>query len=197
MHRPPDHDARDRDAPVAPGVAQGTATNPSRRPILAALAIAVLTTAAMVWYTGSLGDGRASVDAPAPPITGTTLDGEPFDLAAYAGRPLIINFWGPSCVPCRDEFPLLIERQAALADDGLAIIGVLTDDPPQPARDFVAEYGGTWPTVIDPDAALKRAYRVAGRPQTYFVDAAGVIRSIQIGELRAADFDRQYARIAP
>lgn len=61
----------------------------------------------------------------------------------------------------------------------------------------MAEYGGTWPTVVDPDAALKRAYRVAGRPQTYFVDAAGVIRSIQIGELRAADFDRQYARIAP
>jgi hypothetical protein len=38
---------------------------------------------------------------------------------------------------------------------------------------------------------------VAGRPQTYFVDAAGVIRSIQIGELTDADFERQYARIAP
>lgn len=157
-----------------------------------------MTTLALVLYTGSPGDdSRASVNAPAPPITGTTLDGEAFDLATYAGRPLIINFWGPSCVPCRDEFPLLIERQAAHADDGLAIIGVLTDDPPQPAREFVAAFGGTWPTVIDPEAAIKRAYRVAGRPQTYFVDAAGMIRSIQIGELRAADFDRQYARIAP
>ena len=48
-----------------------------------------------------------------------------------------------------------------------------------------------------PDKSIKAAYRVAGRPQTYFVDGTGVIRSIQIGELTDADFERQYARIAP
>ena len=61
----------------------------------------------------------------------------------------------------------------------------------------MAEYGGTWPTVEDPNKAAKTAYRVMGRPQTYFVDASGIIRSIQIGELTDADFDRQYAKIAP
>lgn len=141
--------------------------------------------------------GRAAVDGQAPPIVGTTLDGAPFDLAAYRGRPVLINFWGPSCVPCRDEFPLLLAKLAEHAADQFAIIGVLTDDPPEPARQFVAEFGATWPTVQDPDRALKTAYRVAGRPQTYFVDGAGIIRSIQIGELRDADFERQYARIAP
>lgn len=128
---------------------------------------------------------------------GTTLDGAPFDLADYRGRPVIVNFWGPSCVPCRDEFPLLLAKAAEYADEGLAIVGVLTDDPPEPARQFVAEFGATWPTVQDPDKALKTAYRVAGRPQTYFVDGAGIIRSIQVGELREADFERQYAKIAP
>jgi cytochrome c biogenesis protein CcmG/thiol:disulfide interchange protein DsbE len=142
-------------------------------------------------------DDRASLDSPAPAIVGTTLDGESFDLAALQGRPVIVNFWGPSCVPCRDEFPLLIDKAAEHADDGLAIVGVLTDDPPEPARAFVAEYGATWPTVDDPDKAIKTAWRVAARPQTYFVDAAGVIRSIQVGELRDADFERQYAKIAP
>ena len=38
---------------------------------------------------------------------------------------------------------------------------------------------------------------MAGRPQTYFVDRNGIIRSIQIGELTDPDFERQYARIAP
>lgn len=128
---------------------------------------------------------------------GTTLDGAPFDLGAYRGRPLLINFWGPSCVPCRDEFPLFVAKLAEHADDRFAIIGVLTDDPPEPARRFVADLGATWPTVDDPDKALKTTYRVAGRPQTYFVDGEGVIRSIQIGELRDADFERQYAKIAP
>lgn len=143
------------------------------------------------------GATRAAVDAPAPPLVGTTLDGATLDLATYRGRPVLLNFWGPSCVPCRDEFPLFLSKLAEHADDGFAIVGVLTDDPPEPARGFVAEFGATWPTVQDPDKALKTAYRVAGRPQTYFIDGAGVIRSIQIGELRDADFERQYARIAP
>lgn len=170
-----------------------------RRPILAALAIAVATTVGVYLLVGRRDDatGRAAVDGPAPPIVGTTLDGAAFDLAAYRGRPVVINFWGPSCVPCRDEFPLFLAKLAEHADDRLAIIGVLTDDPPEPARRFAADFGATWPTVDDPDKAFKTAYRVAGRPQTYFVDGEGVIRSIQIGELRDADFERQYAKIAP
>ena len=142
-------------------------------------------------------EARAGLGDPAPEIVGATLDGEPFRLSDLQGRPVVLNFWGPSCVPCRDEFPLLEEKEAQFAADGLAIVGVLTDDPPAPAVDFVAEYGATWPTVVVPDKAAKSAYRVVGRPQTYFVDAAGVIRSIQVGELTDADFDRQYARIAP
>ena len=129
-------------------------------------------------------------------MVGTTLDGEPFDLASYAGRPVILNFWGPSCVPCRDEFPLLIDKQAEHADEGLAIIGILTDDPPQPARDFIAEYGATWPTVDDPQKSIKTAYRVAARPQTYFIDRDGVLQAIQIGEILEGDFERLYAKIA-
>ncbi|MGK2850240.1 MAG: TlpA family protein disulfide reductase [Candidatus Limnocylindrales bacterium] len=143
------------------------------------------------------GARRAAVDSAAPALVGTTLDGAAFDLASYRGRPVLINFWGPSCVPCRDEFPLFLAKLAEHADDEFAIVGVLTDDPPEPARLFVADFGATWPTVEDPDKAHKTTYRVAGRPQTYFVDGEGVIRSIQIGELRDADFERQYAKIAP
>ena len=126
----------------------------------------------------------------------TTLDGTAFDLAAYAGKPVVINFWGPSCVPCRDEFPLLESKVAQHAAEGLTVVGVLTDDPVEPARDFIAKYGATWPTVDDPSKTIKAAYRVAARPQTYFVDRTGVLRSIQVGELTDADFERQYARIA-
>ena len=137
-----------------------------------------------------------AVGALAPAIVGTTLDGAPFDLASLAGKPVIINFWGPSCVPCRDEFPLFQAKLVEHAADGLAIVGILTDDPPQAARDFVTAYHATWPTVVDPDKSIKAAYRVAARPQTYFVDRSGVLRSIQIGELTDTGFERQYARIA-
>ena len=132
---------------------------------------------------------------PAPAIAGTTLDGAPFDLASLRGRPVIVNFWGPSCVPCRDEFPLFKAKVAAHAGDGLAIVGVLMHDPPAPARDFIVAYGATWPTVDDPSGAIRTAYRVAARPQSYFIDRDGVLRAIQIGELTDAEFERQYALI--
>jgi cytochrome c biogenesis protein CcmG/thiol:disulfide interchange protein DsbE len=80
--------------------------------------------------------------------------------------------------------------------EGLTVVGVLTDDPPDEARAFVTKYGADWVTVIDPDKTIKTAYRVAARPQTYFVDRTGVIRSIQVGQLTDADFDRQFSRIA-
>jgi peroxiredoxin len=132
----------------------------------------------------------------APDVSGPTLDGGSLNLADFRGRPVIVNFWGPSCVPCRDEFPLMLSKLEQHADDGLAIIGVLTDDPPEPARTFVDEMGATWPTVLDEDQAIRRAFSVVARPYTFFIDADGVLRSIQIGEIQDAAFERQYALIA-
>ena len=169
-----------------------------RRPILLALLVAVMTMVGVLLLVRGFGDsdGRAAVGAAAPAVGGTTLDGTAFDLASLRGKPVVVNFWGPSCVPCRDEFPLLEAKLAEHGGDGLTVVGVLTDDPAEPARDFVAQYGGDWATVVDPDKTIKTAYRVVARPQTYFVDRTGVIRSIQIGELTDADFERQYERIA-
>jgi len=133
---------------------------------------------------------------PAPGITGATIDGGAFDLAALRGQPVIVNFWGPSCVPCRDEFPLLLEKLQEHAADRLAVVGVLMYDSVPEARAFVAQYGAIWPTVDDSTASIRTTYRVAARPQSYFIDRDGVLRSIQVGELTDAEFERQYAAIA-
>ena len=132
---------------------------------------------------------------PAPAIVGTTLEGEPFNLASLRGRPVIVNFWGPGCVPCRDEFPLFKATLLRHPGDDLAIVGVLMLDPPAPALDFIAKYGATWPTVDDPTGAIRTAYRVAARPQSYFIDREGILRAIQVGELTEAEMERQYALI--
>jgi cytochrome c biogenesis protein CcmG/thiol:disulfide interchange protein DsbE len=131
----------------------------------------------------------------APAIVGTTLDGTPFDLASLRGKPVLVNFWGPSCIPCRDEFPLFKAKLAAHASDGLVLVGVLMYDAPAPARDFIAQYGATWATVDDPSGAIRTAYRVAARPQTYFIDRDGILRSIQVGEVTDTEFEKQYALI--
>ncbi len=154
----------------------------------------------MGWRGGLIGpraseSGLIARDQPAPAIVGTTLVGSPFDLASLRGRPVIVNFWGPSCVPCRDEFPLFRAKLQQHAGDGLAIVGVLMYDSPAPALDFIAAYGASWPTVDDPSGAIRSAYRAVARPQSYFIDRGGVLRAIQVGELTDREFERQFALI--
>jgi cytochrome c biogenesis protein CcmG/thiol:disulfide interchange protein DsbE len=139
--------------------------------------------------------GLIALGAAAPAIAGTTLDGAPFDLSSLRGHPVLINFWGPSCIPCRDEFPLFKAKLTQYAANGLTIVGVLMYDAPAPARDFISHYGASWPTVDDPTGAIRTAYRVAARPQTYFIDRHGVLRAIQVGQVTDAEFEREYALI--
>jgi cytochrome c biogenesis protein CcmG/thiol:disulfide interchange protein DsbE len=174
-----------------------TAGPRSRRPILIALLIAVIATIVIVVLVQAVkpatsGAGPIQKGSPAPEIAGTTLDGTPFRLEQLRGHPVVVNFWGPSCVPCRTEFPLLKAKLEQHAADGLVVVGVLTDDPVDLARQFVADEGATWATIEDPNQAIKSAYRVIARPQSYFIDRDGVLRSIQIGEVGDADFERQY-----
>jgi cytochrome c biogenesis protein CcmG/thiol:disulfide interchange protein DsbE len=144
------------------------------------------------------GSSRAVTGQPAPPITGTALDGSTVDLASLRGRPVIVNFWASWCVPCRDEFPLFQDKLAELGPrDDLAMIGVLYKDEPELAQAFLDELGADWPSVPHGDGAIASAYGVVAPPQTYFIDAEGVLRGIQIGEVRESDFDTQYAKIAP
>ena len=191
----------DPQAPRAQPETPRPASSVPTRPIALLLLVALVTTGVVLVVarggssgpTGAAGIAKGQV---VPNITGTTLDGKAFDLAALRGHPVLINFWGPSCIPCREETPLLAALVARHAADGFVVVGVLTDDPVEPARAFVAQYGGTWPTVIDPGAVLKAAYHVIGRPQSFYVDRNGIYRDIQIGQVTDADFERKYAEIS-
>jgi len=163
---------------------------------MALLATAVIAALTLLRPGTTAPTGDIEKGKPAPALAGTTLDGNALSLADLRGRPVIINFWGPSCVPCRDEFPLFLAKLAEHGADGLAIVGVLMFDPPAPARDFVAALGAIWPTIDDPDGAIRTAYRAVARPQSYFIDRDGILRELQIGELTDADFERFYASIS-
>jgi cytochrome c biogenesis protein CcmG/thiol:disulfide interchange protein DsbE len=138
----------------------------------------------------------AGAGQPAPVLTGTTLDGAPFDLASLRGRPVIVNFWASWCIPCRAEFPLFVQALQAYGADGLSIVGVdWPNDDLSAARAFVASHGATWPTVVDPEGMCGKIWTVVAPPQTYFISRSGTIVTRQIGEVFAADFQRQLSAI--
>ena len=106
-----------------------------RRTILVAVLIAVAVGAGFVWFVRSgAGTGaHAAVGDPAPALAGPPWTAPRSTSPAWrASRSSSTS--GDPCVPCRDEFPLLEAKLAQHAADGLTVVGVLTDDPPEPAR---------------------------------------------------------------
>ena len=126
------------------------------------------------------------IGRPAPGFELATLDGGQLSSDELVGRPYLVNFWASWCIPaCVDEHPVLIDAQERHGDE-LVILGVLYDDAPTDARDFLARYGdGGWAHVIDDGGRLAIEYGVTGPPETFFVDADGIVRDKQFGPLTA------------
>jgi thiol-disulfide isomerase/thioredoxin len=131
---------------------------------------------------------------PAPALRLPGLDGGTVDLAAYRGRPVVVNFWASWCEPCKRELPLLAEA-AGQGPTAPAVIGVVVRDDPAAARAMAARHGARWPMALDTDERVAGAWRVALLPQTFFVRADGTIASQQPGELTADALRAQLARV--
>ena len=132
---------------------------------------------------------------PAPPLRLQGLDGSEVDLAALRGRPVVVNFWATWCEPCVREFPLLRQAAATHRQADLAVVGVLTNDRPAAAREFVRRLDATWPVAVDATATTAAAWGAIGLPHTYFIRPDGTLASHQLGELTKASLDRQLAEV--
>jgi cytochrome c biogenesis protein CcmG/thiol:disulfide interchange protein DsbE len=149
-----------------------------------ALALAVVLGALVV----VLAKGKPAVDRfaksplvgkAAPAVAGKTYDGSQFTLADHKGSWVVVNFFAPWCVPCRQEQPALasFSQRHRVAGDGVELVGVVWNTPPDQLTAFQSTDGGDWPLVLDPDGQIGVDYGVAAMPETYIVDPAGFIRA--------------------
>jgi cytochrome c biogenesis protein CcmG/thiol:disulfide interchange protein DsbE len=117
------------------------------------------------------------IGQPMPSFALTTLDGPPLDSASLRGK------------------PVLLDAQRRFGDR-LAIVGVLYQDTVDDARGFLARHGdGGWPSLTDADSRTALNFGVTGPPETYFVDANGVVRAKQIGPLDTRTLNAKLAEI--
>jgi cytochrome c biogenesis protein CcmG/thiol:disulfide interchange protein DsbE len=131
------------------------------------------------------------IGKPMPAFSGPSLDGQTLSSTTLAGAPMIVNFWASWCIPaCVEEHPVLMDAAARYADE-VQLVGVLYDDRPQDALDFLVRYGdGGWPHLIDESGAVALAFGVLGPPETFFVDAEGIVRAKHYGPLTTEDMER-------
>jgi len=160
-----------------------------RRWAAAALAVAVV----LSGCTG--GKGRVGVGTTAPGFAAPAIvDGQRVELATFRGRPVLVNFWGSWCDPCRRELPRLVDADRA----GTPVLGVAVEDSRRRARQMLADVGAGWPSADDPDRKIARQWGVgSGFPVTFAIDAGGVIRGRHIGEMSAEDIAALAASARP
>ena len=120
----------------------------------------------------SISSARAATGQRAPAFDLAAL-GNPaghVSLAAYAGRPVIVNFFASWCGPCRKETPLMA-RYDKSAHGAVTVIGVDTNDSRTAALAFTRDYGVSYPVASDPAATTAGAFGVVALPQTFFLNA--------------------------
>jgi thiol-disulfide isomerase/thioredoxin len=135
-----------------------------------------------------------------PVVVGTTLSGQPFDLASWRGKVVVVNFWGSWCVTCRDEAGALERTYTDLKGDGVRFLGIATRDTADNAKAFLRTFPMSYPSLLDDPAtnanllAFRGQLPVASTPTTYVLDREGRIAARAIG---AVDGDRLRAMIDP
>jgi len=124
---------------------------------------------------------------PATDFQVTLFDGDAFRLSEQEGRSaVVVNFWYPSCPPCREEMPEFEKAWQRYQGDGVRFLGLFVPtgiDSERDARDFVDELGLTFDFATDRQALIARSYQIEYFPTTYFIDAQGRVARIEISNL--------------
>ena len=110
----------------------------------------------------------------APALDGTTLTGTDVSLKSFTGKPVVINFFASSCVPCQAEAPGLA-KMAHEFGSRVQLVGISIDDKRPGAMAFVRHYHWNWPIVFDPNDSLAYRYGLFGKPTTVVLDQQGRI----------------------
>ncbi len=124
--------------------------------------------------------GATEIGGKAPNFTGTTPDGKKISLSQAMGKVTIIDFWASWCRPCRMENPYLVELYQKYHSQGLNIISISLDKNRDSWLYAIKNDRLSWPQVSelkfwqDPIAKM---YGVVAIPQTFILDAQGVIRA--------------------
>ncbi len=137
-----------------------------------------------------VGDGTATLVSvadrrPAPALRGTTLEGEPLDVADLRGSVVVLNVWGSWCAPCKKEQPDLQQAATDLASAGVRFVGInVRDRTTGNALAHNRRFGVTYPSLFDPSAALVGRFRdlpPTAIPSTIVIDRDGRVAGRVIG----------------
>lgn len=97
------------------------------------------------------------------------------------GRAVVVYFYASWCIPCKQEYPILVRTWERYRTSDVVIVGILFQDDREAGLQFHRERGGTWPTAYDERSRTAIAFGVYGIPETYFIRPDGTIAGRHVG----------------
>jgi cytochrome c biogenesis protein CcmG/thiol:disulfide interchange protein DsbE len=132
------------------------------------------------------------INKPAPSFTLPAVAGsgvEGFDTASLKGEVTVVNVFASWCIPCREEHPLL---ERLKAETGVRIFGINQKDAPENAVAFLTELGNPYQRIGgDTDNRVSIDWGVYGVPETFVVNAAGVITFKHVGPISPQSLEKE------
>ena len=123
----------------------------------------------------------------APRVTGITLTGTKWSLAAQRGNLVVLNFWGSWCAPCRREAPALGALAAHFKNEPVRFFGDDVHDSPATAQAFEQSFNIGYPSLNDPGEQVALAFHgtvpPVAIPTTLLVDRTGHVAGRIVGEV--------------
>ena len=117
-----------------------------------------------------------AVGQPAPPIeVGEWVSGRPEGEDAFAGRNVILEFWGTHCGPCIGAIPHLNELASTYGGPGTLFVSLSPEDAATIER-FLKKRPIVGSVAVDRDRATFDAYGIRGIPRTFLIDSKGLLR---------------------
>ncbi len=134
-------------------------------------------------------------------ISGTLLNGQPFDAKSLAGKVVLVDFWATWCGPCVAELPNVLEQYEKYHKDGFEVIGVSLDQDREALVKFVDEQKLPWPILFEESKGdgwqhpLATYYGISGIPTVILIGRDGNVitlnaRGEKLGEQLDAIFKK-------
>ncbi|MET0290552.1 MAG: DsbE family thiol:disulfide interchange protein [Pseudoxanthomonas sp.] len=102
-------------------------------------------------------------------------------LADLRGKPFVMNVWGSWCPECRVEHPVIARFSYSKR---IRVIGYDLKDAPEDALRWLDQYGNPYSDVVaDVEGRQALDWGIYGAPETFLVDAAGIVRWKHVGPL--------------
>ena len=134
----------------------------------------------------------ARIGEPFPAFSLSSLEDpkELLNTADMRGQVALVNVWATWCYACRIEHAMLNE----LALMGVKIIGLNYKDNRQEATRWLDQLGDPYAfSIFDAQGSLGLDLGVYGAPETYLLDAKGIIQYRRVGVLDQRSWQREFA----